>query len=92
MLTGKAHEDFQEYCKKRFGVVTIWDVYTQIQHDFLMQYMDIDVKARSLSIGVLADKEHIDTITSQVSAMNKHYNDNADECLMIRERSNGDIL
>ena len=92
MLTGKAYEDFQEYCMKRFGVMTIWDIHTKLQHDFLMQYMDIEIKERSLAIGTLAHKEHIEGLTRQVRAMNDVYNENADECVRMREESDGEII
>lgn len=92
MLTGKAYDDFQEYCMKRFGVTSIWDIYTRIQHDFLSQYMDIEVQERSLAIGTLAENESRDTMIRQVRAMNKCYNDNYDECVSMREDSDGEII
>lgn len=91
MLTGKEHEDFQEYCMKRFGYTDIWTIYTKIEHDFLSQYMDIDEKPKALAIGTLAEKERINTLRGQVEAMDKHYNENADECWRMRESSNGKI-
>jgi len=57
-----------------------------------MQYMDIEIKERSLAIGTLAHKEHIEGLTRQVRAMNDVYNENADECVRMREESDGEII
>ncbi|MNQ56101.1 hypothetical protein D3C85_702160 [compost metagenome] len=87
MLTDKAYDDFQDYCMKRYGFTDIWAIYTKIEHEFLSQYMDVEDRPKQLVIGKLAERERINRMRSQVEAMNKHYNENVEECRQMREDS-----